>query len=115
MKAENTKKRFFRARVISVVVFVFGLCMFAGANSYKDFYVDIKSRYSGEQVDFQNIVEFCGWTGNQLPGESDWAYAFRTFWNMASAMLGMTALSFLAFAFVFMLIFSGFYFSGAFK
>lgn len=109
------KNKIFRARFISITVFIMGLLMFAGSGSYKDFYLDITSRYSGQKVDFQSLGEFCGWTGNQLPGESDWGYAFRTFWNMASAMLGMTAISFIAFGVVFGIIFLGFYWSGAFK
>ncbi len=113
MTSPNSKNG--RARIVSVIIFVLGLCMLAGANSYKDFYTDLKGRYTGAQVDYEQIAEFCGWTGKQLPGESDAAYAFRSFWNMASAMLGMSVISVLAFGLVFFIIFLGFYLSGAFK
>lgn len=103
------------ARWISLLIFFLGIAAFAGADSYKDFYLEIKAKTSGVRIDYQNLAEFCGWTGGPLPGESDLEYGMRAVWNMLSPMLGMTVISVLLFALIFGGIFGIFYLSGAFK
>lgn len=102
-----------RGRVISLLIFVVGALAFIGANSYKDFYYELRARSSGEMIDFQALAEFCGWTGGPKPGESDQQRAVRSFWNMLSAMLGMTAVAIVAFGMVFGIIFAIFYYTGS--
>ena len=109
------RRKIKRNTYISVFLFIVGLMMFSGANTYKDFYFEMKARSSGEQINFAALAEFCGWTGGPLPGESKLSWGFRAFWNMMSAMLAMTAISLLAFAFLFGIILGIFYLAGAFK
>ncbi len=101
-------------RWISLSIFVLGAFAFIGANSYKDFYYELRARSSGEWIDFQTLGEFCGWTGGLRPGETNKQRGLRSAWNMLSAMLGMSALAFLAFAIVFALIVGIFYWKGSF-
>ena len=102
-----------RGRWISLVVFVFGLLTLLGANSYKDFYYEMRARSSGQLIDFQALAEFCGWTGGPKPGESDARRGLRSFWNMLSAMFAMSVVAFVAFGLVFGVIFAVFYYSGS--
>lgn len=102
-----------RSRWISGAIFVIGVFAFFGANSYKDFYYEIRARSSGRLIDFQALAEFCGWTGGPRPGESDARRGLRSFWNMLSAILAMSAISAVAFGIVFGTIFAIFYYSGS--
>ena len=92
-----------------------GLLGLLGADKYKDFYFEMKARSSGTVLDYEKLGEFCGWTGQPLPGESDLAYGIRSFWNMLQAMAAMSAVSLLAFFFLGGGLFFCFRWAGAFE
>lgn len=104
-----------RSRNISIALFVLGLLMLAGADSFKDFYYEMKFKSSGDYIDYSTLSDFCGWTGGPLPGESDLQYGIRAFWNMLSAMLAMSLISLFAFGIVAGVIMIVAYLMGGFK
>ncbi|GMT49830.1 MAG: hypothetical protein IEMM0008_1369 [bacterium] len=108
-------KRQSKARKISIFIFVLGFCALISAESYQDFYFDMKSRYMEESVDYSKLPSFCGWTNGKYPGESEIAYNIRAFWNMLSAMLAMAVLVTLVLGFFMGIIISLFKLSGALK
>jgi hypothetical protein len=94
--------RFFKinytyVRVASLFIFIIGVLAFFGSSVYPDFYFQMKSKITGEFIDYSTLAEFCGWTGLALPGETEFDRGIRAFWNMLSAMLGVTALSLVVF------------------
>ncbi len=102
-------------RVISIAIFMLGVFTFLGADSFKDFYFEIKARSSGEFIDYAKLSEFCGWTGQPLPGESRFAYGLRSAWNMLRAMMAITVVAAVAVGSVTGIIFGLFYWRGSFK
>ncbi len=78
--------------LFSVFFVVLGLFSVIGADSYKDFYFDLKARYSGVRIDYAKIGDFCGSTGLQMPWESDIQYGLRAFGNNVSAMMAMASI-----------------------
>jgi len=102
-------KKMFRGKLISVIILIFGISSFLGVDSYKDFYLDIKSKVTGKPIDYSKLSEFCGWTGGKYPMESDFEYGLRSTWNMMSAVFAMLVISSFAFGTVFGLIFAIFY------
>jgi len=102
-------------RFVSILVFITGISMLVGADSYKDFYYEVRSRATGEMIDYSLLADFCGWTGGPLPGESDLSYGFRAFWNMLSAMMAMSVIANLAFGIFFGIILMIAYKMGAFR
>jgi len=84
-------------KAAALIVFVTGLFALIGSSTYSDFYIEIRSKITGEFIDYTALAEFCGWTGLPFPGESDTDRGIRAFWNMLSAILGMTAVSIAAF------------------
>lgn len=85
---------------IWVVFVVLGLFSVIGADSYKDFYFDLKARYTGVRIDYAKIGDFCGSTGLQMPWESDLQYGLRAFWNNLSAMMAIASVITIAVGFV---------------
>ena len=84
-------------KATSLILFIIGALAFFGSSVYPDFYFQIRSKVTGEFIDYSTLQEFCGWTGIALPGESEFDRGLRAFWNMLSAMLGMTALTLIVF------------------
>ena len=110
---EDQKPR--RARFWAWVFFLLALMSFIGADKYKDFYYEISSLVQGNPINYAALAEFCGWTGQPLPGETDLEYRLRSFWNMLSAMMAMSSLAILVCGSIFGLIFGVFYLSGSFR
>jgi hypothetical protein len=103
-----------RDRLISIIIFVVGLCAFLGVDSFKDIYFELRAKATGEFIDYSKLSEFCGWTGQPLPGESKFAYGLRATWNMVSTMLAVSVIGFIALGLVGGVIFLIFYRRGAF-
>jgi len=98
----------------SLLLFIIGTLAFLGSSVYPDFYFQMSSRISGEFIDYSTLQEFCGWTGIALPGESEFDRGLRSFWNMLTAMLGMTALTLIVFISFAGIIIGIFHFAGGF-
>ena len=84
-------------RAASLVVLLIGVLAFIGSSVYPDFYLQMKSKITGDFINYSALEEFCGWTGLPFPGESAMERGLRAYGNMLSAMLGMTALSLVMF------------------
>ena len=78
-----------RGRSISIFLFVLGFCALISAGSLGDFYQEVRARYLGIPLDSAYASEFCGFTYGKYPGESEWSYSVRAFWNMFSAKLAI--------------------------
>ena len=76
----------------AIFIFVLGLFSVIGADSYKDFYFDLKARYTGIRIEYAKLGDFCGYTGLQMPWETDLQYGLRAFWNNISAMMAMASI-----------------------
>jgi len=79
------------------LILIIGVLAFFGSSVYPDLFFQIKSKIMGEFINYSTLEEFCGWTGLPFPGESASERGIRAYWNMLSAMLGVTALSFVIF------------------
>ncbi|MBL8032956.1 MAG: hypothetical protein JNJ69_04605 [Leptospiraceae bacterium] len=92
-----------------------GLWGLSAANGIKDFYFEMRSKSRGEIISYASLQEFCGWTGEKKPDETEFAYGLRRARNMFSAIMAMSFMSVLFFGSVMGLIFGLFWISGAFK
>lgn len=104
-----------RQNKITFGIILMGLWALFAANGVKDFYFEMKLKSRGEIISYSSLAEFCGWTGDKKPGESDWDYRWRSARNMFSAVMTMSFLSALFFGSVLGAIFGIFYAAGAFK
>lgn len=104
-----------RKNKITYSVLILGVWALFAANGIKDFYFEMKLKARGELISYSTLAEFCGWTGDKKPGESDWDYRWRSARNMFSAVMTMSFLSVLFFGSVLGAILGAFYLGGAFK
>ncbi|MDH5681893.1 MAG: hypothetical protein OEZ36_09910 [Spirochaetota bacterium] len=104
-----------RNRAISIFFFTLGFCALLSAGSLGDFYQEIRTRYLGIPLDSAYVTEFCGFTYGKYPGESQWEYSARAFWNMFSAKLAIAVVITILFGSLISLIISIFKIFGAFK
>lgn len=104
-----------RQNKITATVVILGVWALFAANGIKDFYFEMKLKAKGEVISYSSLSEFCGWTGDKKPGESEWDYRWRSARNMFSAVMTMSFLSVLFFGSILGSIFGAFYAAGAFK
>jgi len=97
------------------IALILGFWALTAANGIKDFYFEMRSKSRGEIISYAALQEFCGWTGEKKPGESDFAYRWRAAKNMFSAVMAMSFLSVLFFGSVLGIIFGAFWLAGAFR
>ncbi|GAB4421985.1 MAG: hypothetical protein OHK0011_00270 [Turneriella sp.] len=97
------------------IALLLGFWGLSAANGIKDFYFEMRAKQRGEIISYASLQEFCGWTGDKKPGESDFAYGLRRARNMFSALMAMSFLSVLFFGSVIGILFSVFYLAGGFK
>lgn len=100
---------------ITTAILILGVWGILAANGVKDFYFEMKLKSKGELISYSSLSEFCGWTGDRRPGESDWDYRWRSARNMFSAVMTMSFLSVLFFGLILGAIFGAFWLGGAFK
>ncbi len=100
---------------VTYAILILGIWALFAANGIKDFYFEMKLKARGEVISYSTLAEFCGWTGDKKPGESDWDYRWRSARNMFSAVMTMSFLSVLFFSSVLGAILGLFYLGGAFK
>ena len=100
---------------ITYVILILGIWALFAANGIKDFYFEMKLKARGEVISYSTLAEFCGWTGDKKPGESDFDYSWRSARNMFSAVMTMSFLSVHFFGLVFGSIMGLFYLGGAFR
>ncbi|AFM12750.1 hypothetical protein [Turneriella parva] len=92
-----------------------GLWALSAANGIKDFFFEMRAKTRGEIISYSSLQEFCGWTGEKKPGETEFEYGMRRARNMFSALMAMSFLSVLFFGSVVTLIFGAFWIGGGFK
>ena len=100
---------------ITYGILILGIWALFAANGIMDFYFEMKLKARGEVISYSTLAEFCGWTGDKKPGESDFDYSWRSARNMFSAVMTMSFLSVLFFGLVFGSIMGLFYLGGAFS
>lgn len=104
-----------RKNRVTYGILLLGIWALFAANGIKDFYFEMKLKSRGEVISYSSLSEFCGWTGDKKPGESDWDYRWRSARNMFSAVMTMSFLSVLFFGIVLGAILGLFYLGGAFR
>ena len=104
-----------RSTKISLLVFIFGAWSLLAADTIKDFYFEMKARSNGEIINYSNLSEFCGITGDKRPNETEFAYSIRRVRGMATAIIAMSFLSVIFFGLIGGIILGIFYLFGAFK
>lgn len=97
------------------IALLIGLWGLSAANGIKDFYFEMRAKTRGEIISYSSLQEFCGWTGERKPGETEFAYGVRRARNMFSALMAMSFLSVLFFGSVMGVIFGAFWLAGGFK
>ncbi|HMV35424.1 MAG TPA: hypothetical protein PKM44_16415 [Turneriella sp.] len=97
---------------ISILIGLWGL---SAANGIKDFYFEMRAKTRGEIISYSSLQEFCGWTGEKQPGETEFDYGMRRARNMFSALMAMSFMSVLFFGSVIGVIFGAFWLAGGFK
>ena len=97
------------------IALLFGVWGLFAANGIKDFYFEMRMKARGEIISYASLQEFCGWTGDKKPGETDMEYAWRRARNMFSAIIVISFVSVLLFGSIFGIIFGIFWWSGAFS
>lgn len=63
---------------ITYGILILGIWALFAANGIKDFYFEMKLKARGEVISYSTLAEFCGWTGDKKPGESDFDYSWRS-------------------------------------
>jgi hypothetical protein len=104
-----------RQNKITASIIVLGIWGLLAANGVKDFYFEMRLKSHGELISYSSLSEFCGWTGDRKPGESEWQYRWRSARNMFYAVITMSFLSVLFFGSVLGSIIGAFYLGGAFR
>ena len=104
-----------RRHKTTFAVLILALWALFAANGVKDFYFEMRNKARGELISFSTLSEFCGWTGDKKPGETDWQYRWRGARNMFFAVMTMSFLSVLFFGSVLGAILGLFWLGGAFK
>ncbi len=104
-----------RRHKTTFAVLILALWALFAANGVKDFYFEMRNKARGELISYSTLSEFCGWTGDKKPGETDWQYRWRGARNMFFAVMTMSFLSVLFFSSVLGAILGLFWLGGAFK
>jgi len=104
-----------KSRIISLVIFFYGLFAVIGADSFQDYYLEMQSKFSDKVIDYGSISDFCGWTGEPNPWETEFEYRLRSARNMAGALAAMFIFASTVITLFIVLIGSIFYLFGGFK
>lgn len=99
----------------TLIAILIGLWGLSAANGIKDFYFEMRAKSRGEVISYSSLQEFCGWTGEKKPGETEFEYGMRRARNMFSALMAMSFMSVLFFGSVIGVILGAFWLAGGFK